>query len=82
MIVRGSGFSAISNLAARVSLSGVPDPSVAVTPVNDTEFIVTAPAQLAQQSTVSISNSLNIAPAARNFSIIDPQTYSYAKHHE
>lgn len=79
MIVRGSGFSAIANLASRVTLTGISSSALTFTPVNDSQFIVTAPAQVAQQSTISIGNALDLAPAAKVFRIIDPQTYDYAR---
>jgi hypothetical protein len=74
VLIRGSGFNAITNQGLRFGNSAAISPNV----VSDTEIRVTHPTFAAGSYGVRIENQLGINRSRGNLVVVDPQTYSYA----
>lgn len=76
VILRGSGFSTVASLAARLSMQGATASSITL--VNDTEVIAQFAPLSAGAHTVSISNALGEQTATGTVVAMDARAYSYA----
>jgi hypothetical protein len=76
VILRGSGFSTVASLAARLAIQGSTVSSV--TPVNDTEVIAQFAPLSAGSHTVSISNAFSETTATSTVVAVDAPVYTYA----
>jgi hypothetical protein len=76
VVLRGSGFSGITNPSARVLIQGSTPASVSV--VNDTEMVANFNALSAGNHVVSVSNALGLATSTRPVAAVTPVPHTYA----
>ncbi len=76
LTLRGKGFSALADAAARLSTPGMTPSAVHV--LGDTELTLQVTPATAATIPIGFTNALGLDPAASTLRVITPQTYSYA----
>jgi len=76
VVLRGTGFTGITNPSARLSIQGGTPASITV--VNDTEMVATFNALSAGNHVVSVSNALGLTTSSRSVTAVLPVSHSYA----